>query len=210
MIWKILGLFVNPLTANEKYSHLNRGNLLQHFEMPFSQKRKKYSPFFFFFAFYKFRFTSLLNRGNLLQHILMHLSQKRKTVSDFFFLHFLKLDSIFNILKKYMTLIADVFLNWRTPKNVVRHMSKKSLSEDPSTSNMVKGSKLCSRLNDSTFTIFIDFCGGNSGWKSLLERYGKSLDCLLSHWLLMTSILFLTEAIISETKNFYWIFFYIF
>ena len=26
-----------------------------------------------------------------------------------------------------MTVIADVFLNWRIPKNVVREMSKKSL-----------------------------------------------------------------------------------
>ena len=38
----------------------------------------------------------------------------------FFFLHFLNLDSILNIFKKKMTLIADVFLNLRTPKNVVR------------------------------------------------------------------------------------------
>ena len=36
------------------------------------------------------------------------------------FLHFLNLDSIFNILKKAMTLIADIFLNLRAPKNVVR------------------------------------------------------------------------------------------
>ena len=37
-----------------------------------------------------------------------------------FFLHFLNLDSILNIFEKKMTLIADVFLNLRTPKNVVR------------------------------------------------------------------------------------------
>ena len=36
------------------------------------------------------------------------------------FSHFLNLDSILNILKKTMTLIADVFLNSRTPKDVVR------------------------------------------------------------------------------------------
>ena len=29
-------------------------------------------------------------------------------------------------------------------------------SEDPSTSNMVNGPKHCWKLNDSTFTIFID------------------------------------------------------
>ena len=44
----------------------------------------------------------------------------------FFFLHFINLDSILNIFKKTMTLIADVFLNLRTPKNVLRKISKKS------------------------------------------------------------------------------------
>ena len=37
-----------------------------------------------------------------------------------FFLHFLNLDSILKLFKQEMTLIADVFLNWRTPYNVVR------------------------------------------------------------------------------------------
>ena len=38
----------------------------------------------------------------------------------FLFLHFLNLDSILKIFKKIITLIADVFLNLGTPKNVVR------------------------------------------------------------------------------------------
>ena len=37
-----------------------------------------------------------------------------------FFLNFLNLDSILNIFKKYLNLIADVFSVLRTPKNVVR------------------------------------------------------------------------------------------
>ena len=41
------------------------------------------------------------------------------------FLHFLNLDSILNIFKKKMILVAHVFLNLLTPKNVVREMSKK-------------------------------------------------------------------------------------
>ena len=36
-----------------------------------------------------------------------------------FFLHFLKLDSILHIFKKKMVLIADVFLSFRSQKNVV-------------------------------------------------------------------------------------------
>ena len=33
VIWKILGLFLNPLTADRKYSLLNTENLKQHFQM---------------------------------------------------------------------------------------------------------------------------------------------------------------------------------
>ena len=48
----------------------------------------------------------------------MQLSQKRKTFSNSS-LHFLNLHLIFNIFEKNMTLIANVFLNLRTPKYVV-------------------------------------------------------------------------------------------
>ena len=48
------------------------------------------------------------------------------------------------------------------------------VSEDPSTSNMVNGSKHYWNLNDSTFPIFIDPCERKSGWKSLSESYVKS------------------------------------
>ena len=47
MICKTLGLFVNPLTAEDKYILLNRGNLFQHFRVQLSQKRKILSQFFF-------------------------------------------------------------------------------------------------------------------------------------------------------------------
>ena len=59
VIYKILGLFVDPLTADDKYCLLNRGNLMQHFKMQLSRKGKIFSEFFsfFFFAFSKFRFN---------------------------------------------------------------------------------------------------------------------------------------------------------
>ena len=47
MICKILGLFVNPLTANDIYSLLNRGNLFQDFQMQLFQKQKRFAEFFF-------------------------------------------------------------------------------------------------------------------------------------------------------------------
>ena len=60
----------------------------------------------------------------------MQLSQKRYIFSELF-LHFLNLDSILKIYEKKMNLIADVFLNLRTPKNVVRSISKKSRFRGP-------------------------------------------------------------------------------
>ena len=88
-------------------------------------------------------------------------------------------------------------------------MSKKSRFRGPFTSNIVNGPKHCSKLNDTTLTMFIDPCEGYSGWESLSELYAKTQDCLFTHWLQRISILFLTEAIywrfsdaiISETKN---------
>ena len=36
------GLFVNTSTADDKYSFLNRNNLLQHLQMQLSRKEKKH------------------------------------------------------------------------------------------------------------------------------------------------------------------------
>ena len=42
------------------------------------------------------------------------------------------------------------------------HKCLKSLvSEDPLTGNMINGPKECSKLGDSTFTVFIDPCEDN-------------------------------------------------
>ena len=71
-----------------------------------------------------------------------------------------------------MTLIADLFPKLRTPKNVLRYMSKKSrfkvtgnvvkpVLKYPLTGNMVNGFKHCSHLNHSTVTIFSDHFEGN-------------------------------------------------
>ena len=51
---------------------------------------------------------------------------------------------------------------------------KRIVSEDPSTSDMVNGPRYCLKLNDITFTIFIDPSEGNSFWKSLSEWYANS------------------------------------
>ena len=81
MICKIFGLFPNTLTAEDKYSLLNRDNLLQDLQMQLSQKQKHFLNFFFSFSKFKFNFEQF---------------------------------------QKKMTHIADVFLNFRNPKNVAR------------------------------------------------------------------------------------------
>ena len=44
--YEIVRLFVNALTANDKYSGSNMQNLRQHFQTPFSQKQKTFSRSF--------------------------------------------------------------------------------------------------------------------------------------------------------------------
>ena len=59
MIHKILRLFVNTLTVNDKHYLLNRDNLTQTIQIQLSQKQKTF--FEFFFAFLK----SILNFKHL-------------------------------------------------------------------------------------------------------------------------------------------------
>ena len=55
-IWKILGLFVNPLTSDDKYRLLNKGKLKQPIQMQLSKKQRTFYKFFDFleFRFWKF------------------------------------------------------------------------------------------------------------------------------------------------------------
>ena len=49
-VWcEILRLFVNALTADDKYSDSNMQNFNQHFQTPLSQKQKTFSGFFIAF-----------------------------------------------------------------------------------------------------------------------------------------------------------------
>ena len=87
------------------------------------------------------------------------------------------------------------FWTYGLRKTCLDNFLKSPVSEDPSTSNMVNGRKHCWCLNISTFTIFLDNCEGNSVAKSLSWWYEKYWDCLLIHWMPMTSILFLIQTI---------------
>ena len=75
-------------------------------------------------------------------------------------------------------------------------MSKKSRFRGPFGKWHGKRAKTgCWNLNSSTFTIFIGHCEDNSVAKSHSWWYAKYSDCLWTHWLPMTSILFLVETI---------------
>ena len=79
-ICKILGLFVNPLTADDMYSPLNKGNLLQHFQMELSQKQKNFSDFFFFFALpiFRFKFEHFQKKGDPHRRCIFDLTDSEK------------------------------------------------------------------------------------------------------------------------------------
>ena len=49
-------MFVNTLTADDKYSLLNRDNLTQPIRTPLSQKHKAFSKFFLAFSKYTLNF----------------------------------------------------------------------------------------------------------------------------------------------------------
>ena len=59
VISKILGLFVNPFTASDKYSLLNKDNLKKHFQMQLSQNWKPFSQFFSLFMYFLNLYSNL-------------------------------------------------------------------------------------------------------------------------------------------------------
>ena len=54
------------------------------------------------------------------------------------------------------------FRNYGLGNTWLKKSLKCLLLEDPSTSNMVRGTKHCLNLNGTTFIIFIAHCEGNS------------------------------------------------
>ena len=70
LIWKDLTLFVNAVTAHDKYSLRNRDNSTQPIQMHLSQKQEKFSEFFFQFL------KSTIN--------FKHFKQKKTLIADVF------------------------------------------------------------------------------------------------------------------------------
>ena len=57
-------MFVNTLTADDKYSLLNRDNLTQQIRMQLSQKQKAFSQFFLAFSKYTLNFEDFEKRDD--------------------------------------------------------------------------------------------------------------------------------------------------
>ena len=69
----MLGLFANPVTAHDKYSLLERGNLLQHFQMQFSEDEKHSLNFFFAFSNFRFKFNHFQTKMTLIAEVFFSL-----------------------------------------------------------------------------------------------------------------------------------------
>ena len=97
----------------------------------------------------------VFHRDNLTIPIKMQLSQKQKVFLNFLLL-FWSLAENLHVLKKKMALIAFVFPKIRISKTRLDKCLKSPVSEDVSTSYMVKAPKYRWNLHHSTFIIYID------------------------------------------------------
>ena len=82
------------------------------------------------------------------------------------------------------------FGNCRLPRKWLDECLKSLVSEHHSTANMLSGPKYCWHLQDGTLIKFFCHSEGNGVAKTLSSWNIKSYDCLLIHWVQMTSILF--------------------
>ena len=152
----------------------------------------------------------LLHRDNSKIPIQVQLSQKQKKFSQFS-PAFLKSRLNFKHFEKKMILAAFVFPKLQTPESWLDKRLKSPVSEDYSTSNMVKVPKHCWNLHHRPFIKFVERCQVNWVRKSVSYWHAKSWDCLLTYSLPMKSINDSnSDAILSETKEYFWIFWCIF
>ena len=75
---KIFELFLNTLTAEDKYSLLKRDNLLTHAQMQISQKQKTFSQFFLTSLKLRFNFEHLKKKDDLHSWCVFELTDSEK------------------------------------------------------------------------------------------------------------------------------------
>ena len=84
VICKILGLFVNTMTADGKHSLLNRDNLTQPIQMQLCQKRKTFSQFFSAFLKSRLNFEHFQTNMTLIAYIFRKLQTGKDVVRQMF------------------------------------------------------------------------------------------------------------------------------
>ena len=80
MTWKILKLFVNTLTANEKYSLLNRGILQQRIQMHLSQKQKAFSQLFCAIFKPTLNFENFQKKMTIIAYVFLNIRTRKEVV----------------------------------------------------------------------------------------------------------------------------------
>ena len=71
-------MFVNTLTADDKYSLLNRDNLTQPIRTPLSQKHKAFSQFFLAFSKSTLNFEHFQNKYDPLSLFISEITHSQK------------------------------------------------------------------------------------------------------------------------------------
>ena len=80
VLFKILGLFVNTLSDDDKYCLLYKDNLLQHIQILLSQKQKTFSQFFSPFLKSTLNFEHFQKKMTLIADVFPKLPSKKKVV----------------------------------------------------------------------------------------------------------------------------------
>ena len=82
VLCKILRLFVNTLTADDKYSPLNRDNLTQPIQILLSKKQKILCQFFSAFLKSKFNFEHFAKKMTLIADVFPKLRTPKKVIKQ--------------------------------------------------------------------------------------------------------------------------------
>ena len=82
MIHKILRLFVNTLTVNDKNYLLNRDTLTQPIQIQFSKKQKTFSKIFFAFLNSLLNFQDLLKNMTLRADVFLEIPAPKKMLRE--------------------------------------------------------------------------------------------------------------------------------
>ena len=67
--WNVLGLFINTLTADEKYSHISKDNWMQTIQRNLSQKQNVFYQFLSAFFEYALNFKYFRKKMTLLAYV---------------------------------------------------------------------------------------------------------------------------------------------